>query len=359
MAEGKATTLSNRISEADWNPRVWVVDNERTRRRRLRITGNLSDAIEQAGKERAGVPADSGLHSHRYKPAFFHRLHQDTWNYVDIYVVLNGARLKHGRHLLRNHVADDDPKSNPFSKDFADDTHELRDPETISEWLKAQLKKAVECEAKDKVQLLNGQYALENDPDSLRRGVQLLKYGQQGPSNFDFIPTFLTQNDNGDDCLVIPEGSTWKVERCHKGIELWDTHSEGNGDSQARELLIRVMKYFKAKFCWERRYGITSFIIRLAIDEVLTQTKETRLYQQVVRSTMEQLNKWIEIGCVSDPYTWRFLILKKWEEIEEGPKKDRYKKKGGPTGIPVLTDEELDEHCGGPGKKSSRSRKRR
>ena len=313
MAEPELSTTSRRLFDAvvaPYSPMTIKTEVEKSlKRRREHVIGNLCQAIKRDGKWLYSHPDDGGQHalqaSFSKHGSVYHRLHLREINDIDVYVVLYGAGLTYrGERLLpRPHsvTATDNPNARAFGASFAD--HKLGDSDRAVQWMVRVLKAAMPAEA----------HRIKQTPG--RRGAVLSSYGSNSMS-FDFIPVFLAKGDR-ENFHVLPDGrGGWQrnpTERVMRGL---DKAAHDHPRDQLRKVLglkdiIKVLKFLKRKDSWESRNGVTSFVIKYAVEKVSPRFRSQVLNQVRIQIVIDQINEWISRGGFIDPYTGQKFELRR------------------------------------------------
>ena len=265
------------VSDRRVQERVHVRENARGQRAAL--LRMLRVAAKRLGEQLASDSDDAAFSKHG---SLFQQLSGPRLNDVDVYVVLDGARLRWHGHELNG------PPCNAVTRT------QVGNPKDAIDLMMRIIR------------------AVEPPLDAARsdRGATL----SHGGISFDVIPAF-SFSKQGKTCHLIPAVDGWEENpTLHDSEERNRLATEYPSRPELKLLgycdLVKLFKFIKRSCGWTESHGITSFMIRWAVSKAV----QKRCFpEQGNRArfnlVLTQLNACIQRGAFKDPYTGKERAL--------------------------------------------------
>lgn len=220
------------------------------------------------------------------------RLHGQTLNDIDVYVVLNGCGSKWGEVFLEGRG---EALKNEATRGLFDPSTSLR----TTQWMQTIMKRVVE------------QHHMSVTFQAGARGAKIAGFGPK-KRNYDVIPAFQYRDERGRIFHLIPSGNGWESnptenDRCL--VAQLDSRFARDPDRRLLGYrdLVKLLKFVASQQDWQSTADVTSFMIRHAVADALHEgppREQKRVSNQAtIDRIVRKLNAWRKQGFFLDPYT--------------------------------------------------------
>ena len=258
-------------------------DVKSAKRQRSWLLAQIRNAVIESGRQ---LVSPSPEHAFSKHGSLFHRLNAQHINDIDVYVVLSGNELMwNGKQL----------EGSTGKVGVVEHRAPLPSARSQAKWMF------------EVVSNVLSEHDATNKVSEGTRGAVVKKFGTK-ERNYDIIPAYLYKDDQGNHHHIIPaDGGVWEsnptAEDMRAVIEL---DKKFQRDSETKKLgyrdLVKVLKYLRTGMQWDVTPGITSFMIRFAVQDALA-SSVSEYNQKNIANALAVLQSWITGGGFCDRYT--------------------------------------------------------